>query len=73
MISYKPFFETLKRKGISQYALETKYDVPKATMTSLRHNKNIELLTIEHLCKLLDCKIWEVVEFIDDDAENTQK
>ncbi len=41
MISYKPFFDTLKKKGISQYKLETEYGVSKGTVDNLRHNRSI--------------------------------
>ena len=50
MISYKPFFETLKKKGITQYKLETEYGVSKGTVDNLRHNRSITLYTVDELC-----------------------
>ena len=56
MISYKPFFETLKKKGITQYKLETEYGVSKGTVDNLRHNRSITLYTVDELCKILECE-----------------
>lgn len=64
MISYKPFFNTLKDRGISQYQLETKYKVSKGTLDSLRNNRNVNLLTIDYLCNLLDLEPHEIFEII---------
>ena len=64
MISYRPFFETIKRKGISQYSLENEYNISKGTLDSLRQNKNITLSTVENLCDKLNCEPWDIFELI---------
>ncbi|WP_455682663.1 helix-turn-helix domain-containing protein [Thomasclavelia sp.] len=64
MISYKPFFETIKKKGISQYSLESEYNISKGTLDSLRQNKNITLFTVENLCNMLNCEPWDIFEII---------
>ena len=62
LISYKPFFETLKKKGITQYKLETEYGVSKGTVDNLRHNRSISLYTVDELCKILECEPWDIFE-----------
>ncbi len=69
MISYKPFFDTLKKKGISQYKLETEYGVSKGTVDNLRHNRSITLYTVEEFCRMLDCEPWDIFELVPDDTE----
>lgn len=69
MISYKPFFDTLKKKGISQYKLETEYGVSKGTVDNLRHNRSITLYTVEEFCGMLDCEPWDIFEIVPDDTE----
>ena len=64
MISYRPLFETIKRKGISQYSLENEYNISKGTLDSLRQNKNITLYTVENLCDKLNCEPWDIFELI---------
>lgn len=62
IISYKPLWETMERKGISQYFL-LKSGIDNKTLDSLKKNKNITLLTLERLCNIIDCTPNEIVEF----------
>lgn len=64
MISYKPFFKMIERKGITQYDLENRYLISKGTMDSLRNNRNITLLTLESICEMLECGPLDVFEFV---------
>ena len=67
MISYKPLWKTLKDRNISQYQL-INMGIDRKTMDSLRKNRNITALTIEKLCKLLNCKPNDVLEFINEEV-----
>lgn len=62
IISYKPLWETMERKGISQYVL-LKSGIDNKTLDSLKKNKNITLLTLERLCNIIDCTPNEIVKF----------
>ena len=63
IISYEPLWKTLQEKGISQYyLLENGHD--NKTLDSLKKGKNITLLTLEKLCKLIDCTPNDIIEFI---------
>lgn len=64
MISYEPLWETMKKKNITTYRL-LQLGINKKTLYNLQHGKNTTLLTIEKLCKILDCPISDVVTFID--------
>ena len=64
MISYAPFYKTLMKKKITQYQLMTKYLIPNGTIQRIRNNQNVSLTTIETLCKVLNCKITDIVTFI---------
>ena len=39
MISYQPFYETLLRENITEYALIFKHGIPANTLNNLRHNE----------------------------------
>lgn len=67
MIKYDKLFQTMKEKGITQYDLYTKYNVPKSLLDRLRNNKNIEVVTINKLCNILKCDVEDVMEHIQDD------
>ena len=62
MIDYSPFWETLKKRGRSQYFL-IQHGVSNRTLDSLRKGRNITMLTLETLCDLLDCTPDEIVRF----------
>ncbi|MBQ8258912.1 MAG: helix-turn-helix domain-containing protein [Clostridia bacterium] len=63
MISYEPFFKTLKEKGITTYKLTNTYGLSCSLMDRLRHNKPITTVTIDDLCKLLDCGVDGILEY----------
>lgn len=71
MISYKPFWKTLKEKGISTYYLIHKCKVSSSTLTRMRKNESITMVTINDLCRILDCKIEDIAEYIP--SEDDQK
>lgn len=66
MIDYSPLWETMKKKNISQYVLLQR-DINNKTLDYLRKNKNITLLTVEKLCKALDCTPNDIVRFTEYD------
>ena len=63
MIDYTPLWETMERKGISQYRL-LKSGLDNKTLDSLKKGNNITMLTLEKLCFILECTPNEVVRFI---------
>ena len=62
MISYNPLWATMKQKEISQYAL-LKAGIDNKTLDNLKKNKNITLLTLEKLCRIINCTPNDIVEF----------
>ncbi|MGI6018608.1 MAG: helix-turn-helix domain-containing protein [Marvinbryantia sp.] len=55
----------MDEKKISQYQL-LKQGIDNKTLDSLKKNKNITLITLEKLCRILDCTPNDIVRFIDD-------
>ncbi|NBI11833.1 XRE family transcriptional regulator [Colidextribacter sp. OB.20] len=66
MISYNNLWSVMKEKGISQYALIKKYNVSPAQITRLKRNESVSTHTIEMFCKILDCKVEDIMEYIKD-------
>ena len=64
MISYRPFWETLKASSESTYTLVNKYRVSSATIDKLRKNKAITTTTLNDLCRILDCPVENILEYI---------
>ena len=63
MLDYTPLWETMERKGISQYRL-LKSGIDNKTLDALKKGNNITLLTMEKLCDILGCTPNDVVRFI---------
>ena len=64
MISYAPLWETMKRKGVSTYTLIKHYNFSKGTLDSLKHNRNISTATLNDICRILSCRVEEVLRYI---------
>ena len=62
MLDYTPLWETMEKKGISQYRL-LKSGIDNKTLDALKKGNNITLLTLEKLCTILDCTPNEVIRF----------
>ena len=67
MIKYDRLWITMKEKNITQYDLYTKYYINRSLLNRLRHNKNIEVNTIDKLCNILHCKVEDIMEHFEDD------
>ena len=69
MITFEPFWETLKKKDISQYALIKEYGVSTGTLDALRQNRSITLNTLNDLCSILQCSVSDVIVFTPDEKQ----
>lgn len=73
MISYEPFYKTLKDKKITTYKLINTYGVSRSLLDRLKHNKPISTVTLNDLCTFLNCKVEEIIVFVaDDEKENRE-
>lgn len=66
MIVYDNLWKTLKEKGISQYALIKRYKISTGQLDRLRKNENISTHTLDLLCKILNCKLEDIAEYVDE-------
>lgn len=71
MISYEPLWNTLKQKDISQYSLIKDYGIDKAQLQRLRSNLIVKTMILDKLCKILDCRIDEIMVYIPDQEEKS--
>lgn len=66
MISYQPFWETLKRKGVSTYVLINRYGMSSNRFTRMRKGLPLSTTSIDDFCRILDCRVEDVMEYIPD-------
>lgn len=67
MISYKPFYETLKAKGVTEYYLIYKQGLSANTIHRIKHGEAISTKTLDTLCFILDCSVEQIIEYIKDE------
>ena len=64
MISYEPFYETLFRKGITEYNLIFKQGFSANTLHRMKKGEAINTKTLDALCYALDCKVEDIIVFV---------
>ncbi|MBQ9915334.1 MAG: helix-turn-helix transcriptional regulator [Clostridia bacterium] len=63
MISYQPFYETLFKKGLTEYALIFKQGFSANTLYRMKKGQAISTKTLDALCYALDCDITDIIKF----------
>lgn len=66
VISYEPLYRTMKSKNITSYRLG-KMGFPLSNYYAIKRGENISTHTLNQLCKLLQCKVEDVLEYIEED------
>lgn len=64
MIVYDRLWQTMKKRGISQYKLVKDYHFSNGQLDRLRKNENVSTNTLNELCLILDCKLDDIAEYI---------
>ena len=67
MIVYDKLWNTMKEKGVSQYALIHTYKISPAQITRLKRNESVSTHTINTFCKILDCEVSDIMEYVRED------
>lgn len=69
MIDYTPFWKTLKESTETTYTLITNHHISSSTLDKLRKNKPITTTTINDLCRVLNCNIQDIAQYIHNDED----
>lgn len=75
MISYKRLWRLLESRQISTYQLRNKHDLNNISSTSiyrLLNNESVSTNTLDSLCKILNCKLDDIAEFIPDEQSDAK-
>ncbi len=70
MIRFDRLWETLREKGVTQYALIRKYGVSPGQLTRMKRNEHVSTHTVEMFCKILNCRVEDIMEYIPDTEVN---
>lgn len=66
MIVFDKLWSTMKEKGITTYKLREECGIDSKTVRRLKANDNIETKTLNKLCAILNCKIEDIMEYVED-------
>ena len=62
IFDYRPLWDTMRKNGVSQYQL-LKSGVDNKTLDALKKGRNITMVTLEKLCRIVGCTPNDVVRF----------
>ena len=63
LISYDPFWKTLKEKGISTYTLITQHNISSATIDRMKKGNGISTMKIDDFCRILNCEVCDIIKY----------
>ena len=67
MVSYAPLWRTMEKCGATTYTLQVKGGISSSTIRRLKAGDSVSTNTLDALCKILNCTIQAVVEYLPDD------
>ncbi len=70
MMSFAPLWETMKNKNVTCYALIYKHKLSRSMIDKLKHDRNVNISTVERLCEILDCNVQDIVVYKKQEEQN---
>ncbi len=65
MMVFDRLWKTMKERGLSQYKLIKEYKMSTEQLDRLRKNENVNTYTLDQLCRILNCGLEDIAEYID--------
>ena len=69
MISYAPLWRTMEKRGATTYTLQVKGGISSSTIRRLKAGDSVSTNSLEALCKILECTISDIIEYLPDPTE----
>ena len=70
VISFEKLWKTMEQKGVTQYALIKQHHISPGQITRLKRNESVSTHTIEVFCRILNCDVDSIMEYVPEDEEN---
>lgn len=68
MVSYAPLWRTMEKRGATTYTLQVKGGISSSTIRRLKAGDSVSTNTLDAICKILDCSIQDIVEYMPDEC-----
>ncbi len=72
MLSYDNLWKTMKDRNMTKYKLWKEHGIARSLLRRMRDGGYVGLYTIDRLCKILDCKIEDIVTYVPDKEDDTK-
>ncbi len=72
-VSYKKLFHMLIDRNMTAAELQKEAGYSANISTRMRRDEYVSLDSIEKICRVLDCKVDDIVEFIPDEDKVSEK
>ncbi|WP_088072388.1 helix-turn-helix domain-containing protein [Gottfriedia luciferensis] len=73
MLSYAPLISTLHKQKISKTELQKLINVSSATIAKISKDDYISMKVIDDICRVLNCRVEDVIEYVVSDNSNEIK
>ena len=67
--SYNNLWKVLEDKNMTKKDLREATGMSSATIAKLGKNENINMSSLESICRVLDCRVEDVIEYIPEDKK----
>ena len=61
----------MKKKGATTYTLQVKGQISSSTIRRMKAGESVSTNTLDALCKVLDCSLNDIIEYIPENGENS--
>ena len=58
----------MKERGATTYTLQVKGEISSSTIRRLKANESVSTNTLEALCKILNCTLSDIIEYLPDES-----
>ena len=66
MISYERLWKTMELRSATTYTLQVRGGISSSTIRRMKAGESVSTNTLEALCKILDCTLEDIVEYLPD-------
>lgn len=72
-LSYNKLWKLLIDKGMTKTEMRLKADISTTTLAKLGKNETVSMEVLLRICKVLDCNVGDIMDVINEEADNGDK
>ena len=72
-LSYNKLWKLLIDKGMTKTQMRLKADISTTTLAKLGKNETVSMEVLLRICKVLDCNVGDIMDVINDEANDGDK